>query len=90
MARRIQPHYVHDFFIEAFNNLGGKVFPREKGRYEITYIPPILIDKDQQIGMGVPIQARYERICFEKEHVGETPRAELISPGHPLWNHAYP
>ena len=84
MARRIQPHYVHDFFIEAFNNLGGKVFPREKGRYEITYIPPILIDKDQQIGMGVPIQARYERICFEKEHVGETPRAELISPGHPL------
>ena len=34
--------------------------------------------------MGIPLQPRYERICFEKEHVGETPRAELISPGHPL------
>ena len=50
MARRIQPHYVHDFFIEAFGQLGGKAFAREEGRYEITYIPPLLLDKDQQIG----------------------------------------
>ena len=84
MARRIQPHYVHDFFLEAFNQLGGKAFPREEGRYEITYIPPVLLDRDQQIGRGIPIQPRYERICFEKEHVGESPRAELVSPGHPL------
>ena len=84
MARRIQPHYVHDFFIEAFKRLGGKAFPREQGRYEITSIPPAVLDRDQQIGLGIPLQPRYERICFEKEHVGETPRAELISPGHPL------
>ncbi len=84
MARRIHPHYVHDFFIEAFRRLGGKVFDREKGRYEITYVPPLLLDRNQQIGFGVPVQARYERICFEKEHVADTPRAELVSPGHPL------
>lgn len=84
MARRIHPHYVHDFFIEAFRRLGGKVFEREKGRYEITYVPPLLLDRNQQIGFGVPVQARYERICFEKEQVGESPRAELVSPGHPL------
>ncbi len=84
MARRIQPHYVHDFFIAAFNQLGGRAFPREEGRYEIKYIPPVLLDRDQQISFGVPIQPRYERICFEKEHVGESPRAELVSPGHPL------
>jgi hypothetical protein len=42
MARRIQPHYVHDFFLEAFKRLGGKAFPREEGRYEITHIPPLL------------------------------------------------
>ena len=84
MARRIQPHYVHDFFIEAFGQLGGKAFAREEGRYEITYIPPLLLDKDQQIGRGIPLQPKYERICFEKEHVGESPRAELVSPGHPL------
>jgi len=84
MARRIHPHYVHDFFIEAFRRLGGKVFEREKGRYEITYVPPLLLDRNQQIGFGVPVQQRYERICFEKDHVAATPRAELVSPGHPL------
>jgi superfamily II DNA or RNA helicase len=84
MARRIHPHYVHDFFIEAFRRLGGKVFDREKGRYEITYVPPVLLDHNQQMGFGVPVQARYERICFEKDHVAATPRAELVSPGHPL------
>jgi superfamily II DNA or RNA helicase len=84
MARRIQPHYVHDFFMEAFRRLGGKAFPREEGRYEITHIPPLLLDHNQQIGTGVPLQPRYERICFEKEHVGQSPRAELVSPGHPL------
>ena len=84
MAKRIHPHYVHDFFLEAFRRLGGKVNPREKGRYEITYVPPLLLDRNQQIGIGVPVQARYERICFEKEHVTESPRAELVSPGHPL------
>jgi hypothetical protein len=84
MAKRIHPHYVHDFFIEAFRRLGGKVNPREKGRYEITYVPPLLMDRNQQIGIGLPVQARYERICFEKEHVADSPRAELVSPGHPL------
>jgi SNF2 family DNA or RNA helicase len=84
MARRIHPHYVHDFFIEAFRRLGGKVFDREKGRYEITYVPPLLLDRNQQMGFGIPVQARYERICFEKDHVADTPRAELVSPGHPL------
>jgi superfamily II DNA or RNA helicase len=84
MARRIHPHYLHDFFIEAFRRLGGKVFEREKGRYEITYVPPLLLDRNQQIGFGVPVQPRYERICFEKEHVAASPRAELVSPGHPL------
>ncbi|CAI8160874.1 MAG: RNA polymerase-associated protein RapA [Prochlorococcus marinus str. MIT 9215] len=84
MARRIHPHYVHDFFIEAFKRLGGKVNPREKGRYEITYVPPLLMDRNQQIGIGLPVQPRYERICFEKEHVSDSPRAELVSPGHPL------
>ncbi len=84
MAKRIHPHNVHDFFIEAFRRLGGKVNPREKGRYEITYVPPLLLDRNQQIGIGLPVQARYERICFEKEHVSDSPRAELVSPGHPL------
>ena len=84
MAKRIHPHYVHDFFLEAFRRLGGKLNPREQGRYEITHVPPLLLDRNQQIGIGLPVQARYERICFEKQHVADSPRAELVSPGHPL------
>ncbi|TGG96685.1 MAG: DEAD/DEAH box helicase [Aphanocapsa feldmannii 277cV] len=67
MARRIHPHYVQDFFIAAFRRLGGKVHPREKGRYEISHVPPLLLDRNQQIGLGLPLQPRYERICFERE-----------------------
>jgi hypothetical protein len=60
------------------------VTPREKGRYEITCVPPMLLDRNQQIGLGLPVQPRYERICFEKEHVADSPWAALVSPGHPL------
>ena len=35
-------------------------------------------------GWAIPIQTKYERICFEKEQVGLNPRGELITPGHPL------
>jgi hypothetical protein len=42
------------------------------------------MDRNQQSGIGLPVQPRYERICFEKEHVADSPRAELVSPGHPL------
>ena len=34
--------------------------------------------------MGIPIQTKYESICFEKDQVGISPRGELITPGHPL------
>jgi hypothetical protein len=75
MACRVHPHYVHDFFLEAFRRLGGKgkALPREEGRHEITPpVSPQLLDRDQQIGVGVPLQPRYEHICFEKEPVGQS------------------
>ena len=84
MARRIQPFFVKNFFLNAIKEIGGRIAPRENERFEIKYLPPSLIDKDHQIGIGVPIQERYERICFEKEKVGYNPRGELVTPGHPL------
>jgi len=38
-ARRLQPHYIESFFLEAFRRLGGSVRQREPRRYEITYVP---------------------------------------------------
>lgn len=34
-AHKLQPHFIESFFIEAFKGLGGKIRPREKGRYLI-------------------------------------------------------
>jgi len=83
-ARRLQPHFIQAFFLDAFPRLGGKVHRREEGRWEITHVPAAVRDRDRHIGMGAPVLRRYERICFEKDRVDEQPRAELICPGNPL------
>lgn len=41
-ARRLQPHYVKEFFVEAFERLGGRMYRREQGRFEITNVPAAL------------------------------------------------
>lgn len=87
-AHRLQPHFIESFFIEAFKDIGGKIRPREKGRYEITFVPFVVRNRDMQIGFGEPVLQRYERVCFDKEYCniqGLVPAA-LIAPGHPLLN----
>jgi hypothetical protein len=83
-ARRLQPHYVETFFLEAFRTLGGSVRPREARRYEITHVPALLRQRDRQIGRGDPVLPRYERIAFEKPLLPGPPRADFVCPGHPL------
>lgn len=85
-AHKLQPHFVEAFFVEAFKSLGGKIDKKEHSRYEITFVPFDIRNRDMQIGFGEPILKRYERICFEKDKCnipGEIP-ATLICPGHPL------
>jgi SNF2 family DNA or RNA helicase len=85
-ARRLQPHYVESFFIEAFKRLNGTLRQREARRYEVTHVPAQVRTRDRQIGTGDPVLTRYERIAFEKELIappGE-PLAAFVCPGHPL------
>ena len=85
-ARRLQPHYIESFFLEAFRRLGGAARRRETGRYGITHVPATVRNRDRQIGLGEPVLARYERIAFDKKHLtpqGQTPAA-FVCPGHPL------
>jgi hypothetical protein len=85
-AHKLQPHFIEEFFIEAFTGVGGKIRPREKGRIEITAVPFAVRNRDMQFGFGVPVLSRYERVCFDKPYVtmqGQIPAA-LIAPGHPL------
>lgn len=85
-ARRLQPHYIEAFFLEAFEGLGGTVKQREPRRYEVTHVPAPVRNRDRLIGMGEPVLPRYERIAFEKSLVAPQgqPLAAFVCPGHPL------
>src|SRR5713226_5133496 len=85
-ARRLQPHFIADFFLAAFKLLGGSVREREAGRYEITHVPAVIRSRDRQIGTGEAVLPRYERITFEKELISlpGKPLAAFVCPGHPL------
>ena len=87
-ARRLQPHYVESFFLEAFKRLGGNLKQREPRRYEITNVPSVVRNRDRLIGFGEPVLARYERIAFEKTLVAPQgqPLAAFVCPGQPLLN----
>ncbi|MBC2711117.1 MAG: DUF3883 domain-containing protein [Desulfosarcina sp.] len=85
-ARRLQPHYIESFFLEAFKRLGGNIRQREHRRYEVTHVPATIRNRDRLIGVGEPVLSRYERITFEKELINPQgkPMAAFICPGHPL------
>ena len=93
-ARRLQPYFVRAFFLKAFAVLGGAIYPRERGRLEITHVPALLRERDRRItGRNrrdrAPVLKRYERVCFTKDAVRPVDQAgatfaALLHPGHPL------
>lgn len=76
-AHKLQPYYVSDFFLEAFQRLGGRVQKEEYGRYEITFIP---------VNIRNRLTKHYRHICFDKKqtHLRDKAVAEFVYPGHPL------
>jgi hypothetical protein len=60
-ARRLQPHYIESFFLEAFQRLGGNAKQREPRRYEVTHVSAPVRNRDRLIGIGEPVLPRYER-----------------------------
>jgi superfamily II DNA or RNA helicase len=82
-ARRLQPHFIRSFFLEAFRKLGGSVRQAEAGRYEVTHVPPAVRTHAQNV-LAAQIPRRYERIAFEKTLLGGPPLADFVCPGHPL------
>lgn len=85
-AHKLQPHFIEAFFIEAFKKVGGKIHKREHNRYEISFVPFDIKNRDIQIGAGEPVTSKYERVCFDKAdcNVPGLVPATLICPGHPL------
>ena len=86
-ARKLQPYFIRAFFTEAFQTLGGEFRGRESGRYEVRHVPAAIRERDRIIGESrTPVLKKYERICFEKQHVRQNgkPMADMIHPTHPL------
>ena len=93
-ARRLQPYFVRSFFLKAFEQIGGSIYPRELGRFEVTHVPTSIRERDRRIAgrnrrEQEPVLKRYDRICFEKDALqpSDKPgitRAVLMHPGHPL------
>lgn len=85
-AKRLQPHYIESFFLEAFKQLGGIVRQREPHRYEATHVPAPVRNRDRMIGIGEPVLPRYERIAFDKHLLAPVgkPQAAFVCPGHAL------
>ncbi|MFV8420397.1 helicase-related protein [Vibrio parahaemolyticus] len=86
-ARKLQPYFIRAFFTEAFQTLGGEMRNRESGRFEVRHVPAAIRERDRVIGeTRTPVLRKYERICFEKQHVRQQgkPMADLIHPSHPL------
>ncbi len=85
-ARKLQPHFIADFFLTAFKALGGSVTEKEKGRYQVLHVPAAIRNRDRIIGTREPILKSYERITFHKELVSVQgkPLAAFVCPGHPL------
>ena len=85
-ARRLQPHYIESFFLEAFKGLGGAVRQRETRRFEVTHVPAPVRNRDRLIGIGEAVLPRYERIVFEKALIAPQGQvlAAFVCPGHPL------
>jgi superfamily II DNA or RNA helicase len=89
-ARKLQPFFIQAFFFEAFKALGGEWREREPERFELTFVPAVIRERDRElagrVGEAPPVLRRYERVCFQKNLT--TPPsgkpAELVHPGHPL------
>jgi len=85
-AHKLQPHYISKFFTQAFKTLGGSIYERENGRYEIKYVPSEIINTRTKNSFHIPLISKYERICFDKTQMKQQHLlpATLIAPGHPL------
>lgn len=86
-ARKLQPYFIRSFFFEAFKHLNGELREREVGRFQIPHVPAKIRERDRLIGESRrPVLKKYERICFEKQHVHQfgKPMADMIHPIHPL------
>ena len=86
-AVRLQPYNMQAFFLEALPHMGGQIYERERGRWEITHVPQSLREAQAKAGERNGAR-RYARVCFDKAHADGAKPAALLCPGHTLFDAA--
>ncbi|MBA3637228.1 MAG: DUF3883 domain-containing protein, partial [Rubrobacteraceae bacterium] len=83
-ARRLQPHFVASFFLEAIRLFQGKPTEPEKGRFRLGKVPDVIFERARRLPGGASISNTYERVTFEKslQSVKGKPPATFFYPGH--------
>src|SRR2546423_5068540 len=77
-ARRLQPHFIASFFLEALKRCGGKYYEREPQRYEITFVPPAIRNRSSRSDARATILRRNDRAASRKS--GLPSRANHMPP----------
>jgi superfamily II DNA or RNA helicase len=84
--QRLMPEYVEKFFIEAFQALGGRVEKRSDGLLRIERVPFELRQVSSEVKRKFgPVDKEYKMLTFHKEDLKQHAEAELMGPGHPLF-----
>ena len=84
-ARRLQPHFIASFFMEAFRLMGGTIYEREPKRYEIKHVPNLIKPVTGRSGRDIRYCQNTSVSALRKSSsVFRKPLADFICPGHPL------
>lgn len=83
---RLVPEYIERFFVEAFQELGGKLGRRSDRLWRIEWVPARIRslppELEQRFGK---VSQKYRQLTFHKKDLHQNPEAEFIAPGHPLF-----
>ena len=84
-ARRLQPYLLEDFFVRAMRTFRGGIERAERGRYQITLVPPAVKATARDLRIH-PILDRYQRICFDPQFArgSDGHEADVLDVSHPL------
>lgn len=85
-ARKLQPHYIKAFFMQAFQKYNGTIAERQRERFRIDYVPAKIRNRSKTLQNPLQVLKKYDRITFSKSLIESPgyPLADFICPGHPL------
>lgn len=83
---RLVPEYIERFFVEAFQELGGRIERRADGLWRIEWVPARIRSLPPEVERRFgKVKPTYRQFTFYKEELQDHPDAEFVAPGHPLF-----